>query len=97
MTAWHANDKFGFEFHNAHDLNKARDSSQEESIKRQLRERLANSKVFVVLIGEKTRYLTKFVRWEMEVSPAKFARLAPAAFPLLPRVLGAHVRLHLAA
>jgi hypothetical protein len=47
-------------------LNTARDSSQEESVKRQLRERLANSKVIVVLIGANTRYLTKFVRWEME-------------------------------
>ena len=50
----------------AYDLNTARDTSQEESIKRQLRIRLQNSKVFVVLIGANTRYLTKFVRWEME-------------------------------
>lgn len=68
MTAWHANEKFSFEFQNAHDLNTARDSSQEESIKRQLRERFANSKDFIVLIGEKTKNLTKFVRWEMEVA-----------------------------
>jgi len=38
----------------------------EESIKRQLRERLRNSKVIVVLIGEKTKNLYKFVRWEMD-------------------------------
>jgi hypothetical protein len=68
MTAWHANEKFSFEFQNAHDLNTARDGSQEESIKRQLRERFANSKDFIVLIGEKTKNLTKFVRWEMEVA-----------------------------
>ncbi len=68
MTAWHANDGFSLNFHNAHDLNTARDSSLEESIKRQLRERFANSKLLVVLIGEKTRYLTKFVKWEMEVA-----------------------------
>lgn len=68
MTAWHANEKFSFEFQNAHDLNTARDSSQEESIKRKLRERFANSKDFIVLIGEKTKGLTKFVRWEMEVA-----------------------------
>ena len=42
--------------------------SQEESIKRQLRERFANSKLLVVLIGANTRYLTKFVRWELEVA-----------------------------
>ena len=66
MQAWHQNDHTGFDFYNAHDLNTARDSSQEESVKRQLRVRLQNTKVFVVLIGANTRYLTKFVRWEME-------------------------------
>ena len=30
--------------------------------------RLANSKVMVVLLGKSTRYLTKFVKWEMEVA-----------------------------
>jgi hypothetical protein len=68
MTAWHANQKFSFEFQNAHDLNTARDSSQEESVKRQLRERFANSRDFIVLIGEKTKLLRKFVAWEMEVA-----------------------------
>lgn len=68
MTAWNANDGFSLNFHNAHDLNTARDSSHEQSIKRQLRERFANSKMLVTLIGEKTRYLTKFVRWELEVA-----------------------------
>lgn len=68
MTAWAENDKFSFDFHNAHDLNTASDSSQEESIKRQLRERFANSKLLVILIGNNTRYLTKFVKWEMEVA-----------------------------
>ena len=68
MTAWSANEKFDIEFHNAHDLNTARDSSQEESIKRQLGERFANSKAFVILIGEKTRSLTKFVKWEVETA-----------------------------
>jgi hypothetical protein len=68
MTAWKANDGFSLNFSDAHDLNTAKDSSQEESIKRQLRERFANSKLFVVLIGKKTRLLTKFVKWEMEVA-----------------------------
>jgi hypothetical protein len=68
MQAWSANENFSFEFYNAHDLNTARDTSQEESIKRQLRERFANSKLLVVLIGENTARLTKFVKWEMEVA-----------------------------
>ena len=68
MTAWKAHDGFSLNFHNAHDLNTARDSSQEESIKRQLRERFANSKQLVVLVGANTKYLTKFVKWELEVA-----------------------------
>lgn len=68
MTAWKANDNSTFNFHNAHDLNTARDSSQEESIKRQLRERFANSKTFIILVGEKTKNLRKFVKWEMDVA-----------------------------
>jgi hypothetical protein len=66
MCAWKQNDGINFDFYNAHDMNYARDTSTEESIKRQLKERLNNTKVFIVLIGEKTRYLQKFVRWEME-------------------------------
>lgn len=66
MQAWHQNDRTPFNFANAHDLNSARDSSLESSIKAQLRVRLQNTKVFIVLIGENTRYLYRFVRWEME-------------------------------
>jgi len=69
MKAWKHNqtDFFkDFSFYDAHEINYARDSSREESIKRQLLERLNNSNLFIVLIGEQTKFLTKFVRWEME-------------------------------
>lgn len=66
MCAWKQNDGINFNFYNAHDLNQCRDSSEERSIKRMLRERLLSTSVFVVLIGENTRYLYKFVKWEME-------------------------------
>lgn len=66
MTAWKQHDHMSFNFYNAHDLNSARDTSMESSIKAQLAERLRNSKVFVLLIGESTRYLRKFVLWEIE-------------------------------
>ncbi|MHB8071642.1 MAG: TIR domain-containing protein [Candidatus Cryosericum sp.] len=66
MTAWKQNDGISFDFYNAHELNIARDTSTEESIKAQLAERLRNSKVFVLLVGESTRYLYKFVQWEIE-------------------------------
>lgn len=66
MTAWKQNDNTSFDFYNAHDLNSARDSSSEETIKSKLRIRLNNSKILVVLVGQTTRYLYKFVRWEIE-------------------------------
>lgn len=71
MQAWKQNDGIAFNFYNAHDLNTARDSSQEESIKRQLSERMRNSADFILLVGERTRYLTKFVQWEIEQAAAR--------------------------
>lgn len=66
MTAWKQNDNHNFNFYNAHDLNSARDTSSEESIKAQLSERLRNTSIFVLLVGQSTRYLYKFVLWEIE-------------------------------
>jgi len=66
MCAWKQKEGIPFNFFNAHDLSSARDTSLEESIKQQLRMRLLNSKLFVILVGSQTRYLYKFVRWEME-------------------------------
>ena len=66
MLAWKQNDNTEFQFYNAHDLNRLLPTSNEETIKRKLRERLLTTKVFIVLIGESTQYLYKFVRWEME-------------------------------
>jgi len=66
MKAWKQNDGFDFNFYDAHDLNYAYDSSKEESIKAQLAERMRNSKLFILLVGEKTKNLRKFVPWEIE-------------------------------
>lgn len=66
MCAWKQNDSTNFNFYDAHDLNEARDSSTEITIKNRLSERLANAYVLVSLIGQHTRYLRKFVRWELE-------------------------------
>ena len=64
---WKENDKIDFNFHDAHDLNSLRSSSSEEQIKRKLRERLNNTKQAIVLVGDSTKNLYKFVRWEIEV------------------------------
>jgi hypothetical protein len=68
MKAWKQNDNSDFNFHDAHDIKQARDTSTEETIKRSLRERMANSKVFVLLVGEHTKNLYKFVRWEIDLA-----------------------------
>jgi hypothetical protein len=68
MTAWNENPRFDFNFKNAHDLSQARDSSSEETIKRSLRYRLNSSDILIVLLGESTKNLFKFVRWEIEVA-----------------------------
>lgn len=71
MTAWHQNDRSPFNFYNAHELEQARDSSLEATIKASLARRMAESSVFVLLVGDRTRFLYKFVRWEMEQALAR--------------------------
>lgn len=66
MTAWKQNDNTYFHFYNSHDLNNIWYASNEQTIKRRLRERLNNTKVFILLIGEKTKFLYRYVRWEIE-------------------------------
>lgn len=68
LQMWSANDNIDFDLNNAHDLKSSRDSSSEETIKRSLRERMNNSKTFVLLVGENTKNLYKFVRWEIETA-----------------------------
>lgn len=66
MKAWKENENIAFNFHNAHEINNLKDGSSEATIKNKLRERLQNTKVMVVLIGQNTRNLYKYVRWEIE-------------------------------
>lgn len=66
MKAWKQSDYSNFDFYDAHDLNNLRNWSNENTIKQRLRERLNNTKIFVLLIGESTRFHYKFVKWEIE-------------------------------
>lgn len=68
LQTWSDDENIDFDLNNAHDLKSSRDSSSEETIKRSLRERMNNSKTFVLLVGEKTKNLYKFVRWEIETA-----------------------------
>lgn len=71
MTAWKANKGIEFNFSDAHDINTALDTSQPETIKRRLRERLANTREVVLLVGDETRKKaarsTSFIYYEVEV------------------------------
>lgn len=66
LRAWNNHDALGFSFHDAHDLNSLRSTSSEDQIKRKLMVRLNNSKMFLLLLGENTKNLYKYVRWEIE-------------------------------
>ncbi len=66
MQAWKKNDNTSFNFFDAHDLNNLMSWSSEETIKAKLSDRLNNIKVFVLLVGSNTKFLYKFVRWEIE-------------------------------
>lgn len=83
MTAWNESEKIDFNFHNAHDiysvdklhverlrkLDKEEKTSREERyIKCKLKERLTNTKQAIVLVGNSTKDLYKYVRWEIEVA-----------------------------
>jgi hypothetical protein len=68
MQQWKAADHIDFNFYDAHDLNNLRDDSSEETIKRRLRERFNDTKLLIVLVGSKTRFHYKYVRWEIEVA-----------------------------
>lgn len=69
MRGWNANERLDFHFLDAHDLDNMTSRAQSEDyVKRNLRERMKQSSAVVVLIGEKTKNLYRFVRWELELA-----------------------------
>lgn len=68
MLAWRANQYIDFNFYDAHEVRDIRRYSGEESVKRGLRERFQTAKQAIVLVGEHTKYLYKYVRWEIDVA-----------------------------
>ncbi len=68
FKAWNLNQNIDFEFNDAHELTQAHDWAQTESIKRSLKQRLDNSKLFILLIGKSTKRLTRFVEYEVETA-----------------------------
>ena len=69
MKGWKQNDRVDFDFRDAHDLDSMTGRAQDEAyVKSNLRERMKRSKAVIVLIGEKTKNLYKYVRWEVDLA-----------------------------
>jgi hypothetical protein len=69
MNGWKANKNIDFTYENAHDLDNMTGRAQDEQyVKSKLRERMKKSTAVVVLVGEKTKNLYKYVRWELELA-----------------------------
>lgn len=71
MKGWKENENIDFNFYDAHDIRPLTDRASEETVKRRLKERMASAKQVIVLIGENTKNLYRFVRWEIELALAK--------------------------
>lgn len=71
MEAWRESEHIDFDFYDAHDLYKSRDTSQPETIKRNLRERMKNAKQIVILGGPHAKRKggdgTSFLAYEVKV------------------------------
>ena len=68
MKGWKSNENMDFNFYDAHDIRPLTDRASEETVKRTLRERFSNAKQVIVLVGENTKNLYRFVRWEIEIA-----------------------------
>lgn len=69
MKGWNALPTVPFNFGDAHNLGpELTDRASEATVKRALRQRFSNAKNVAVLIGQKTRNLYRYVRWELEVA-----------------------------
>jgi len=84
MQAWRQNEHIDFDFLDAHDLNTALDTSQPDTIRRRLRERLVNTKQSIVLVSDTTKpkgaRSSSFLYYEIETIvkldlPVVFANL----------------------
>jgi len=69
MKGWKANKNIDFNFHDAHDINRLTNNARSpEYVKKKLKERFKSAKQIIVLIGDKTKNLYRYVRWELEVA-----------------------------
>jgi len=69
MRGWTVNDRVEFDFRDAHDVGTMTGRAQAEAyVKSELRKRMEASNQILVLVGESTKNLRKFVGWEIELA-----------------------------
>lgn len=69
MKGWKENRNIDFSYQDAHDLDNMTSRAQDEQyVKSNLRERMKQSTAVIVLVGEKTKNLYKYVKWELELA-----------------------------
>ncbi len=67
MKGWKSLDNIDFDFYDAHDLKPLSGHAANETyIKQRLLERIKNAKQAIVLVGDNTKNLFRYVRWEIE-------------------------------
>lgn len=69
IRGWAVNRRLSFQFSNSHDLDNMTSQAQNEDyVKRNLRMRMRHSDQVLVLVGERTKNLYRYVRWEIEMA-----------------------------
>jgi len=69
MKGWKVNERVEFDFRDAHDIGSMTGKAQDETyVKSELRKRMEASKQVIVLVGESTKNLRKFVGWEIDLA-----------------------------
>jgi hypothetical protein len=69
MKGWKVNERVEFDFRDAHDIGTMTGRAQDEAyVKSELRKRMQASKQVLVLVGESTKNLRKFVGWEIDLA-----------------------------
>lgn len=69
MRGWEVNDRVEFDFRDAHDIGAMTARAQDEAyVKSELRKRMQASDQALVLVGESTKNLRKYVGWEIDLA-----------------------------
>lgn len=70
MKGWNALPNMNFALDDAHEVYRLNPNASEATVKAELKKRFALSDKVIVLVGEHTKNLYKYVRWEIEIAQA---------------------------